>query len=369
MGRLIASTMLDNSRAAHAVSAGDAASGDDDETGWKPVLEDVIERVGADAAVLTLMSADGEDCEMLVTAGNRSLARDAACRPCAGASPAPHRASTLIWQEMGPDRTGSLLHMPLSQGSGGLVLTAVFRVGRVLMPAPVRRVAEQLQPMLLNYVRLWQRFGTERKRLHGLESALNATDIGVLLLDAGANIIFVNRSAQHLLKRADGIRRKSRSVAATSLSDAIRLQVVIEHVISRQPPADRLATRTPVLKLDRRNGARPLITTILPTDAAPLSNDDPAAIVYILDPDVDLHKLIDPICRLYQLSIAESALVSAIVGGDSIADAAIRLRIKPGTARSYLKQIFVKTATHRQADLVRVMLSSLTRIKAGPAAV
>jgi DNA-binding CsgD family transcriptional regulator len=35
------------------------------------------------------------------------------------------------------------------------------------------------------------------------------------------------------------------------------------------------------------------------------------------------------------------------------------MRIKQQTARAYLRQIFQKTGTNRQADLVRMMMSNL----------
>ena len=40
------------------------------------------------------------------------------------------------------------------------------------------------------------------------------------------------------------------------------------------------------------------------------------------------------------------------------------MNIRLATARSYLKKIFTKTSTNRQADLVRLMLSSLQRVNA-----
>jgi DNA-binding CsgD family transcriptional regulator len=49
--------------------------------------------------------------------------------------------------------------------------------------------------------------------------------------------------------------------------------------------------------------------------------------------------------------------------GKSLQEAAEAMRIKDQTARSYLKQIFLKTDTKRQAELVRLMLTSHLRIE------
>ncbi|MET0293195.1 MAG: hypothetical protein ABW136_12610, partial [Steroidobacteraceae bacterium] len=53
------------------------------------------------------------------------------------------------------------------------------------------------------------------------------------------------------------------------------------------------------------------------------------------------------------------------VGGSTLAEAAEELRITPATARGYLKQVFAKTATNRQPDLIRLMLASASRTAVG----
>jgi DNA-binding CsgD family transcriptional regulator len=81
----------------------------------------------------------------------------------------------------------------------------------------------------------------------------------------------------------------------------------------------------------------------------------------VLDPEQDVQRLLAPACHIYRLSAAESRLVCHIVSGSSLSEAAGDLRIQLHTARTYLKKIFFKTQTNRQAELVRVMLSSLLR--------
>jgi DNA-binding CsgD family transcriptional regulator len=64
------------------------------------------------------------------------------------------------------------------------------------------------------------------------------------------------------------------------------------------------------------------------------------------------------VCSLYRLTTTEASLVCHLVLGRTIAEAAEQMRIRTQTARAYLKQIFVKTNTHRQADLIRLILNS-----------
>ena len=56
------------------------------------------------------------------------------------------------------------------------------------------------------------------------------------------------------------------------------------------------------------------------------------------------------------------ALVGELLEGLSISEAAARLEISENTARVQLRSVFAKTDTHRQADLMRLVLTSLAII-------
>ena len=66
----------------------------------------------------------------------------------------------------------------------------------------------------------------------------------------------------------------------------------------------------------------------------------------------------DLVRRLFGLTESESRLASAIASGDSIDGAAESMGVTVSTARTYLKQVFAKTGTSRQGDLVRMVLTS-----------
>jgi DNA-binding CsgD family transcriptional regulator len=58
----------------------------------------------------------------------------------------------------------------------------------------------------------------------------------------------------------------------------------------------------------------------------------------------------------YGLTPREALLAAMLAEGRDLADAAATMNIAPGTARNYLKAVFRKTGTHRQAALVRLVL-------------
>jgi DNA-binding CsgD family transcriptional regulator len=59
----------------------------------------------------------------------------------------------------------------------------------------------------------------------------------------------------------------------------------------------------------------------------------------------------------FGLTPAEARLAARLAAGDALQTAADRLGVTYGTARQYLKSVFAKTETHRQAELVARLLS------------
>ena len=61
----------------------------------------------------------------------------------------------------------------------------------------------------------------------------------------------------------------------------------------------------------------------------------------------------------FGLSAREAALAEALSRGVSLIEAGRSLRLTPETTRNYSKRIYAKTGTSGQADLVRLVLTSL----------
>jgi DNA-binding CsgD family transcriptional regulator len=64
----------------------------------------------------------------------------------------------------------------------------------------------------------------------------------------------------------------------------------------------------------------------------------------------------DAVANAYSLTKSEIRLIKCLVDGHTPEDAAREMKINVSTARWHLKQIFEKTGTNRQAELVRLIL-------------
>jgi len=84
----------------------------------------------------------------------------------------------------------------------------------------------------------------------------------------------------------------------------------------------------------------------------------PVAIVTVSDPDLDRRRQEKNLRSRFSLTSAESRLAVEILKGDGRAAAARRRGISDATAKTQLASIFDKTGTHRQAELIRLLLDA-----------
>jgi DNA-binding CsgD family transcriptional regulator len=227
--------------------------------------------------------------------------------------------------------------------------------------------AVRLYPVLSRYVRLWWLHRVERRRAHTLSVIAEMSDLGIVLLNRNGRVLFANSHARLMLQARDGLASDNEMLQATSPADQEKFAHALSHArgVNRIPRDNRSAARvSQILHLARPSGRRNMIVAVMPVGPPATDEEDTSVIVYGLDPDQDVAELLAPVCSIYGLSPAEARVVRLLITGCRITDAARVMEIQPQTARAYLKRIFAKTRTHRQADLVRIMLSSALRTTA-----
>jgi DNA-binding CsgD family transcriptional regulator len=72
-----------------------------------------------------------------------------------------------------------------------------------------------------------------------------------------------------------------------------------------------------------------------------------------------MNEPIDLLQRHFGLTPAEARLALHLVAGETLRSAEVKLSISYETARTHLKNIFNKTGTSRQAELVIVIVTAL----------
>jgi DNA-binding CsgD family transcriptional regulator len=224
----------------------------------------------------------------------------------------------------------------------------------------LRTLAPHFQRALTIHQRLRQ---TAQERHDGLE-ALEWFPWGLVLLERSGRAWFVNHEARRISSANDGLVLRDDQLQTTPLQHR-ELQTAIAGACGRHS-SEPMGTGA-VLTIERPSGMRPYHVTVIPQsdqtlDVIGLPSPGAGALVMISDPESYEEPPIDSLRRFFGFTPAEAALAAAMSRGIALADYAGDAGIATSTARKLLKQLFAKTDTHRQGELV----SLLIRTPAGP---
>ena len=329
------------------------------------VMNEIVDLMGARGALLTLHASTGEPPSIVYV--DKRLT-DHACEAMLQNLQRTVRAQfeddQCFWRA-GIVAQSMVMLMSVDQlaGHGRLVISVLFDKAGAADRAKAERLYRQRRPFAVGFFQLWQQNRMLQQRAQSLESVLDQTAIGLVMINRDGQIVFANQTATEILAAGDGIGRSNCMLRAASLADGVNLQAAISHAIaSDQDPSSHGPRKAPLLSFRRRNGP-PLVAALLPALSAPVEHGDVAATLYLIDPQIDTSKMLSPLCKLYGLSPVETVLVCHLAAGETVASAAQQMHVKEQTARGYLKTIFIKTETKRQTELIVLMLSSLIRMK------
>ncbi len=192
-----------------------------------------------------------------------------------------------------------------------------------------------------------------------------ALTIAVIMVDAKGSVVYASHVAERLLASGDGLTvhqgllttRDPKQEASLLRAIAAASLIATGEVTS---PGDVL--------LVRRVRKRPVSVLVAPFQRDGRMTGGPAdasAIVFASDPELRRPPATAALATLYTLTRAEARLLEALLRGERIAEYADRVGISTHTANTQLKQIFTKTGTNRQADLMRQVFSDPIASMAG----
>ena len=188
---------------------------------------------------------------------------------------------------------------------------------------------------------------------------LDRNDSAVVLLDENRRVIFTNRAAQALRSKTDGVRLSTGGIKLRCKPDDDRLQSLIAQALS--PVASPLRSPGGAMRTPRPSGRRPYGIFVAPVlgRLPALALFRPAVCVIITDPDRQTPSSTQIFQTAFGLTEAEARLAALLAAGGDLRGAAEELKITYGTARARLAQIFQKTATRRQGELIRLLLATV----------
>lgn len=199
-----------------------------------------------------------------------------------------------------------------------------------------------------------------------LNGALDLLESGVVIVDAELRPVFANRFAERIFCERDGlvvhrgILQATKADATRDLHKAIKSAIALasERSLDDARPID-ISDAAAIVALPRPT-RRALMARVLPlaTESIHRAMVLPAAraVVLVTRPRDSSHIDVNVVAGSLRLTPRQAALAALLAGGTSLRHAAAYLGVTIQTARWHLKEIFERTGTHRQADLIRLVM-------------
>ena len=214
----------------------------------------------------------------------------------------------------------------------------------------------RLYPHIKVALSIYERSRRQRIENRAYARAIDQLAFGVIILNERGHVVSVNETATALLDSFGLLDVTGNRLQATSAENRERMDPILKAALAGRAPREPL-------KLKGTDPDRPLYILLKPIQDVESANSSAMGVALFLSSGkLERSVAIDACASLYGLSRAEVALLTEMVDGASTLSASQILGISEHTARAQLRSIFLKTGSHRQADLFRLVLTSLAII-------
>ena len=216
-------------------------------------------------------------------------------------------------------------------------------------------LVRRLAPHLRNVHRVEWHFAAVRARRAVLADVVDHLPTAVFALDPDRRVVVANRAAEELLNTGDCLRivRGELELRDPEARDAL-LEVVGGLAAAAQGHGTAAGDSFPI---SRPSLTCPYVATAVPIrPLVPIDHSNGACCLLLVeDPD---RRDVPPERRLMQmwgLTPAEARAAALLASGLSPREISVQLAVSINTVRSQLQQLFLKTGTSRQGELVHLL--------------
>ncbi|MGH3644465.1 MAG: helix-turn-helix transcriptional regulator [Mycobacterium sp.] len=187
-----------------------------------------------------------------------------------------------------------------------------------------------------------------------LAEAVDSMRHGVFVVAPGSAVRYLNRIAEDIVAAGDGPRVRSGRLGLGLPSLDVTLQQIISNALGCN---DSHARSGGSLLCPRTEGRRSYVIHVVPFTSSGPDGDRPRALVIVIDPERQAEPPRDLLNRLYGLTRAEAEIALRVLRGDGLKPISEEMSLSLATVKTHLHHVFSKTETHRQAELVRLLLT------------
>ncbi|GFG68803.1 LuxR family transcriptional regulator [Mycolicibacter senuensis] len=219
-------------------------------------------------------------------------------------------------------------------------------------PEPFVPLISALVPHLQQALRCQARLAAADRRAVDLANVTEALRQAVIVVTTDSRIVYANAAAEDMLRSGGGLRMRGGRLEAVAASADNALQRGIHDALAA---GDSTPSGSSVL-CTRPANQRPYIIEVLPAESA-AGGSARRAMVMVFDPEHESDTTPALLRRHYGLTAGETEVAVMVLSGSGVKDIAERMSLSQATVKTHLQHVFDKTGTHRQADLIRLLLS------------
>lgn len=183
------------------------------------------------------------------------------------------------------------------------------------------------------------------QRARSLEHALDSLGQSLVLVGPNAKIFYASPHAKRILAENDGLTVIDEALCASLEEDHGHLTAALDALLDSGNPANKLE-----INVRRPSGKLPYKLRV---NALPETGQ---VMAMIQDTHTNHQAWYDRLQARFQLTPRECQCTMLLTDGYSMAEIADRMNISMQTLRQHLKHAFNKTGTHKQHELVGIVL-------------
>ncbi|MFK7978176.1 MAG: helix-turn-helix transcriptional regulator [Halioglobus sp.] len=220
-----------------------------------------------------------------------------------------------------------------------------------------RTLFKLIIPHIQKFIRINERLGETDIERDLSWGALHRMSQAVLAVDRSGKVLFANDAARALADLRDGLMLNAEKLSAASATINARLYSALGKVCSAYEDIGSFQSEYNIV-VPRKSGLRPFLVNLMPLrhETHLSSVNSAAALVFITDLNSQATVRYESLVDIYGLTKTEARVAALLSEGLPLEQIAQRLDHSVHTTRTVLKRIYSKTDTHRQSELVSLLL-------------
>jgi DNA-binding CsgD family transcriptional regulator/PAS domain-containing protein len=219
-----------------------------------------------------------------------------------------------------------------------------------------------LAPHLRRAFELHKQFLSLNAQRSATKRVLDHMPIGVLLVDGRGRVLTTNSSADEIVAQGDGLIIERGGVRGEAGQETAALRALISDAAASG--GDNGPDVGGAMTLNRPSMRRPYWILVVPLRGRLADEEGAPGIValFVSDPERRHEIPTRALEAFFGLTPAEIRLLEALVNGKSLEEASEEFRVSKNTLRTQLHQIFRKTDTSRQSEVIKLVLTAPVQI-------